>query len=545
MNHTKNNIILISLLCFCVFINSCKKAAKEATEKVANKSAKEYVEESSEKGLRTISRKTLKQMDWDELFKLIEKENINVAKSISHLDGDFKHSLYKAFQTDPEILEAVLSSTTLIDEFTLYVQNAPKLAKDINFFSAFAKSDLYAKMYGLDNTINKLVAKEEGGLIRFLDNSSYVVATYRNGLITLNAPFVKGSHNIGENSLLKQVLIPNSVYKIKGEMGLLYLYNIDNIGRVFSVEAREVNPEEIIQNIIKENGHIDLGNAWEKDFAILKQYSKGDDVSVSCKFTYSKDNVTPTFVHVETYVKDKKVTSQTYKNSWEEMFENLTYEEANEESASTIKKIGQKAKEKFQSRYLSTIIKKTLIFKELEAIIAKGPITLSKKELKQLLENPEYLRMYIKTYGGGNFQEFFIRLSIGNKEQVKLIFQNPEIKRKVSRMIRNGGGKHEWLMAKNFEDFLVNAKWGNDGPFLALAMTRLVQNTERVIFKYGGKHGSTYSTTFHNGLAKVIENCSSKEELLVQVRKYAKKNLTEESYKEFNQIFTSIFVKAM
>lgn len=201
-------------------------------------------------------------------------------------------------------------------------------------------------------------------------------------------------------------------------------------------------------------------------------------------------------------------------------------------------------KQKFQSKYLSSKIKKTLIYKDLAAILEKGPLTLSEKEFKQLLENPAYLRKYIETYGGGNFQEFFIRLSMGNKEQVRQILQNPEILTKVNRMIRNGGGKHEWLMTKNFEDFLLNPKWGNDGPFLAMALTRLVQNTERVVFKYGGKHGSTNSTKFHNGLAKVIQSCSSKEELLVKVRAYAKNNLSKDSYREFNEVFTSVFISA-
>lgn len=210
----------------------------------------------------------------------------------------------------------------------------------------------------------------------------------------------------------------------------------------------------------------------------------------------------------------------------------------------SVKDYAKSTKQKFESKYLSSKIKKTVIYKDLEAIIAKGPLTLSEKEFKQLLENPAYLRMYIKTYGGGNFQEFFIRLSMGNKEQVRQILQNPEILTKVNRMIRNGGGKHEWLMTKNFEDFLLNPKWGNDGPFLAMAQTRLVQKTERVIFKYGGKHGSTNSTAFHNGLAKVIQECNSKEELLVKVRAYAKDNLRQDSYKEFNEIFKSVFISA-
>lgn len=206
------------------------------------------------------------------------------------------------------------------------------------------------------------------------------------------------------------------------------------------------------------------------------------------------------------------------------------------------------AVDKFKSEYLKSKLAKTQIRKELDEILAKGPILLSPKELKELLEHPEYLREYIRTKTGGksgglnNMQEFFIRLSMNNKEQVQLLLNNPQIRSKVNRAIRNGGGVHEWLMTKNFEDFLLNPKWGEDGPFLALALTKLVQRTEAVIFKYGGSHISKENSgRFHNGLAKVISECSTKEELFLAVKKYAKQNLSTESYAEFCQIFSEIF----
>ncbi|MBQ6084516.1 MAG: hypothetical protein IJK92_09240 [Bacteroidales bacterium] len=205
------------------------------------------------------------------------------------------------------------------------------------------------------------------------------------------------------------------------------------------------------------------------------------------------------------------------------------------------KKVKEVAK-KSGTNYLKRAINKSLLQKEVNEILDKGPIKLSKKNLSALLENPNYLRAYIKTYTGKsrNFQEFFIRLSMGSKEQVKLLMENETIKQYVDKSIRAGGGYHEWLMVRNYTDFLTNPKWGDDGPYLSIALTRLVQRTNLVLFKTGGGHGSTGSTIFHNGLAKVIWQCSSKEELLQNIRKYAKEQLTDESYKEFEQIFIKV-----
>lgn len=218
----------------------------------------------------------------------------------------------------------------------------------------------------------------------------------------------------------------------------------------------------------------------------------------------------------------------------------------------SVKSTVEKGKQKFQSLLLKQLIKRTKLYKNLQSIMAKGAITLSEKQLKELLENPRYLRAYIKSFTGDhkNFQEFFIRLAMGNKKQVKEILNNPYIRKYIDRSIRQSGegGVHEWLMTKNFNSFLTDSKWGDDGPFLALALTKLVQSTERVIFRNGGRHpssiasNSSESAMFHQRLAKVIDSCSSKEELLIQVREFAKKELTPEAYNEFNQIFKAVFV---
>jgi hypothetical protein len=82
----------------------------------------------------------------------------------------------------------------------------------------------------------------------------------------------------------------------------------------------------------------------------------------------------------------------------------------------------------------------------------------------------------------------------------------------------------------------MNPKWEDKGDFLALALPKLVQSTDNVLFKVGGKHGSTNSGKFHNGLIDVIDNSSSVETLFINIRRYAKQNLSPEAYNEFLQI---------
>lgn len=201
---------------------------------------------------------------------------------------------------------------------------------------------------------------------------------------------------------------------------------------------------------------------------------------------------------------------------------------------------------KVESAFLRSKIAQCTIMKQLKEILAKEPIILSKKELNNLCTNPQYLRAYITTYTGDKkkFLEFFIRLAKGNTEQAKRILAVPEIRTYVDRSIRHSGegGVHEWLMTKNFTDFLTNPKWGKDGPFLAMALTKFTQNTRGVIFKMGGSHFSKINSgTFHQGLSRVIEQCSSAEEVFVNVKHYVKGVLTPQSYEEFLEIFTKTF----
>lgn len=179
------------------------------------------------------------------------------------------------------------------------------------------------------------------------------------------------------------------------------------------------------------------------------------------------------------------------------------------------------------------------IYQDVTKIQTKGGITLSSKELNQLKRHPQYIREFIKVKADGNRLGFLIRLSQGNPDQVKSLLSVEYIRKYYNSVIRrsSGGGNHEWLMVKNLEDFLTNPKWGDDGPFLTATLAELVQKTDKISFITGGGHGKISSTTFHNELSKIISACNTKEELFINIRRFARANLTSESYQDFETQF--------
>ena len=307
-------------------------------------------------------------------------------------------------------------------------------------------------------------------------------------------------------------------------------------------EVTKETKEELIKFGIKETGGKYTGEALceqvVKRAAREKAVKLMEKEGVESFLSYGSKRSAESLAKTEMSVMKGKITAageKKYLNAIAESRKSVPTH-ANVKNPVTVAKEG----------YLSSKLKKTQTYKTLLDIQAKGPIKLTEKQIQQLAENKSYLRSFILTYTGDkkNFQEFFIRLAMYDKKAVERILSNKEIMEYVKNSMIRSGGVHEWLMAKNFKDFLVNPKWGDDGPFLALSLTKLVQKTDNVVFKFGGMHGSTNSTKFHNGLAEVIDKCSSKEELFLSVKNYAKKNLTPEAYKEFKEIYISVFLKA-
>ena len=188
---------------------------------------------------------------------------------------------------------------------------------------------------------------------------------------------------------------------------------------------------------------------------------------------------------------------------------------------------------------------------ELKRIQGLGPLKMSKTDIDKLLANPvDYLRTYMRAYVGTpqlnkGFQEFFIRLSMTDKNAARQLLENPVLREKLKSAVRGAGGNHEWLMAKNVSEFLTNPVYGKDGPKMFLMLNRFVQDTKSVVFKAGGSHytGGANSSVFHAKLSDIIASEKSGDvfRLAGKIRMHAKEFLTPESYNDFMKVYRQFF----
>lgn len=299
--------------------SSCKKSGKEVLEKITaetvEKTAKEVSEEVSEKTLKNLTKKELRSLDWGDLLKIIRKENINLADALSRLDGSFQKKIGKAIQTDYEFYLGLVSSNTILDEFSVFSKLAPKAADNINIFKFFVKCRDLERRFGVYNALGNLTIKEETGIIKLFskaDNS--LLGEMRDGILTLTKPFRTGSDLLDNNSLLKKTLIPNSVYKIKGTNGLIYLYHVDDLGRFSKIEAKGVNADELMSNIILTKENFNLGSEWAAKLRRVRQTSKGNDINATLVFKYADDGTTPLTVKADIAANNKKIISESFEN---------------------------------------------------------------------------------------------------------------------------------------------------------------------------------------------------------------------------------------
>ena len=212
--------VYIALIILCLLIvSSCKKPGKEIVEKIATetteKAAKGIAKETSEKTLKTLTRKELRSIDWKDLMELIRKENINFADALSRLDRSFQKKIGKAIQSDYDFYSALISSSTIIDEFSKFTKNAPKAADNIYIFRYFAKCRDLERRFGVHNELGNIGIKEEMGIIKFFNETdNTVIGEFRDGIFLIKEPFNVGKNLLEQSSILKKTLIPNAVYKI-------------------------------------------------------------------------------------------------------------------------------------------------------------------------------------------------------------------------------------------------------------------------------------------------------------------------------------------
>lgn len=310
-------IVLSGLLVFA--LTSCKKSGKEVLEKITSetveKTAKEVSQEGTEKTLKTLTRKELRSLDWNDLIKIIRKENLNLAEALSRLDGSFQKKIGKAVQSDYEFYSALVSSNTFVDEFVVFTKSAPNAAENINVFKYFVKCRDLERRFGVHNSLGDLAIKEETGIIKFFNNiDNSIVGEMRDGVFLIKEPFKTGRNLLYNNSILKKTLIPNSVYKIKGANGLTYLYHVDDLGRFSKIEAKRVSAKELTSNVIYAKENFNLGSEWIAKLKRVSQTSKGNDIDATLVFKYADDETTPLAVKADIKTNNKKIISESFEN---------------------------------------------------------------------------------------------------------------------------------------------------------------------------------------------------------------------------------------
>ena len=304
MTHIGKVLAVIALLLtLCVF--SCKKIGKKVGKEFAEEVIEKSAKNASEDALEKIGKKELKNLNWSDFYRNISKSKPSIGKAIDEMDGVVQESFEKAIKKDYRFFHSLTSSNTVLDECKVFYNQAPTLSKDPNFIRMFVKSDI-VRREGRPCLLNELIAKEERGMVKFVNSKTReLVADYKDGLV-----------KVYDKSFLKQELIPNACYKLESSNGKKILYNIDDLGRISSVDARNISPNELVEDIMNFNGKCDFGVSWEKALKKLKQTSKTDDINAKCVFKYNEnDEVLPKYADLKAAINGKEKISSTYKNS--------------------------------------------------------------------------------------------------------------------------------------------------------------------------------------------------------------------------------------
>lgn len=291
------------ILAFCFVItcfSSCKKMAKSFSKEIASETVEKSTKQVGEEVVYGVSEKAIKKMDVDELIEFIRKNSGPLANSFEKLDNSFQKTIKKAIDEDMNFLNHLLCSNTLLDDFSSLVESSPNAKRNINLLKGYAKSTFDARRYGKQNYFNNISLKEIDGVTVFMnkaDNLEY--ARMLDGIIEYTS---KGpdANSIVKSSIINRELIPNCVYKIKGD-NISYTINVDNFGMVSNIKfSGNLND---FNNVIKTNQNIFLGKDFD-DF-IKKASNEGPNV-YSISFSYNGKDASPDFIHIKPHKGIKK-----------------------------------------------------------------------------------------------------------------------------------------------------------------------------------------------------------------------------------------------
>ena len=302
----------ILLLVATQLLTSCKGIAKKATKEVLEtttaKTAKSLSEEIGEKTLKDFTPEAIRHFKWDEVIVVLEKENPLMAKGLKSFSKRFRKGMVESVQADARVFNAVKSSPNLWDDYGTFVGDSKVLKTNPSYFVWFARSENTAIEIGGQNRLSRYLISDKAGHISILDReTSQRIARIQDGLVIIDDAF-QGStgHILPRNSILRDELFPHSVYRVRAEDGIEYLYNVDELGRISSVKAHQVSADEFSQNILFLRGRSDTYAGEGKGLVDeISGLSRGSDIDVRVTFQYADDGVSPAYVKVEGTIDDK------------------------------------------------------------------------------------------------------------------------------------------------------------------------------------------------------------------------------------------------
>lgn len=301
------SFVVTVLICSLV---GCKRIGKEFSEKIIKDGAGETSEIIANKvaksSLRNLSESSIRKLNYDDFILLLQKDFPIVYTSFSQLDKKFQENIVRTINETPKVLDVLLSSRTLLDEFVVVTNKVPVLAKNASFFSYYVTHPQFA---------SDVVLKQKDNAAEFYSRvSNQLLGKYKDGVLEVIEPFAKNGRSFS-SQILSGDLIPNTLYKVRGEMGTLYQFQTDVAGNVITALGRNIMSEDLVTNILRRNTDINLGTSWPASYKKLKQYSTGADLDVSIRFNYSENNPSPRSVKIVVHKGDKEVINGLFENS--------------------------------------------------------------------------------------------------------------------------------------------------------------------------------------------------------------------------------------
>ncbi len=324
----KANFIVFVFLLFLP-ISSCKKATKTIV--------KDIVEESSEKVGKTVAKNAFK--NGDEAIEYLVKSNPYVEKSIKSLSKKSRKKLGEELASNPRFFEAFSSSDRMIDDFKYFTREAPDFADNINLLKFFSN----AKKYGDASFVDNLVPKQSGKTLSFLQkNDGKVVGELKDGILELK----DFTSNVSSCSMLKGEMMPNVMYKIIPNNGGKILIKTDDLGRLVSFDAKNVDPKVLSSEL---SGNVDLGPEFKQVISSLK--NKKGKLDIACSFKNVDDAMNARYINIDASSNGKPVLKKSMENSrWNKNSANLVGKEVSSLGEKSMKELATSNKE-FKTLY--------------------------------------------------------------------------------------------------------------------------------------------------------------------------------------------------